>query len=217
MGGLRVRPKNPLAEQAQGPFLYPQEHGFADAACVVNRACTAPYGGALEQLWPGSCTIAWPADIDPAVPQTAIKPSWPVQNGLKVDITFDRIALAIAAFESSAEVNPFSSRFDAWLAGKDKLTKQEQLGLNLFNKKGKCAKCHTSKGKRPLFTDFTYDNLGIPRNPANPFYKQTAYNPEREAWIDPGTGRFSSHGKALSGQVQGPVWRTQSADSAQRR
>ena len=51
------RLKSPVAEQAQGPFLNPLEHGFTDAACVVNRVCTAPYGASLEQLWPGSCAI----------------------------------------------------------------------------------------------------------------------------------------------------------------
>ena len=45
--------------------------------------------------------------------------------------------------------------------------------MRLFNRKGKCALCHISQPSMapdggdmpPLFTDFTYDNLGIPRNP----------------------------------------------------
>ena len=50
------------------------------------------------------------------------------------------------------------------------------VGLALFNdpNKGNCASCHTSAkgsdGAHPLFTDYTYDNLGLPRNmeiPAN--------------------------------------------------
>ncbi len=41
-------------------------------------------------------------------------------------------------------------------------------------------------GKAPLFTDFTYDNLGVPRNPQNPFYTETAFNPLGAAWIDLG-------------------------------
>ena len=45
-------------------------------------------------------------------------------------------------------------------------------GLQLFNdeKKGNCFACHPSAretdGSMPAFTDFTYDNLGVPRNPA---------------------------------------------------
>jgi len=196
------RLKSPVAEQAQGPFLNPLEHGFIDAACVVNRVCTAPYGGSLEQLWPGSCAINWPADIANSCGIDNYKASLPAVERAKVDLTFDRIALAIAAFESSAEVNPFSSRFDAWQAGKATLTKQELLGLALFNKKGKCAECHPSAGKKPLFTDFTYDNLGVPRNPGNPFYGQTAYNPEGAVWTDPGLGGFMATEKSYQAKAR---------------
>ena len=47
----------------------------------------------------------------------------------------------------------------------------EGRGFALFNDeaKGNCAACHPSgkddQGGFPLFTDRTYDNLGIPRNP----------------------------------------------------
>jgi len=184
------RLKSPAAEQAQGPFLNPLEHGFIDAACIVNRVCTASYGGELEKIWPGSCIVAWPGDIAAACGTDGYKAPLASADRIKVDLTYDRLGMAIAAYERSAEVNPFSSRFDAWQAGKGKLSSQEQLGFSLFNSKGKCANCHLSKGKRPLFTDFTYDNLGVPRNPDNPFYGQTAYNPEGAAWVDPGLGGF---------------------------
>src|SRR5665647_636846 len=42
----------------------------------------------------------------------------------------------------------------------------------------------------PLFTDFSYDNLGIPRNPLNPFYSEPAYNPLGTAWVDKGLGGY---------------------------
>lgn len=184
------RLKSPAAEQAQGPFLNPLEHGFGDAACIVNRACSASYGGSLEQLWPGSCAIAWPVDIAAGCGTDGYKAALAETERAKVDLAYDRLGIAIAAYENSAEVNPFSSRFDAWQAGKGKLSRQEQQGFKLFNGKGKCANCHLSQGKRPLFTDFTYDNLGIPRNPDNPFYGQAAYNPDGAAWVDPGLGGF---------------------------
>jgi len=53
---------------------------------------------------------------------------------------------AYAAFEASAEVNPFTSKFDYFLKGMAELTKEEKKGLDLFNKKGKCSKCHISDG-----------------------------------------------------------------------
>jgi cytochrome c peroxidase len=42
-----------------------------------------------------------------------------------------------------------------------------------------------------LFTDFTFDNIGVPKNPANPFYGMPAeFNPAGAAWLDPGLGGF---------------------------
>lgn len=186
-----IRLKSTAAEQAQGPFLNPLEHGFADASCVVSRVCNAPYAADLKKLYPGICDITWPADQDKLCSTDGYTAILPPAERKKAGAAYDAIAHTIAAFELSSEVNPFSSKFDAWLSGKAKLTKQEQLGLKLFNGKGKCSECHPSSGKKPLFTDFTYDNLGIPRNPDNPFYTQKAvYNPDGASWIDPGLGGF---------------------------
>jgi cytochrome c peroxidase len=84
------------------------------------------------------------------------------------------IAIAIATYENSPESNAYTSKFDYYLAGMVDLTKEEKKGLNMFKGKGKCANCHTidpgPNGEPPLFTDFTYDNLGVPRNPENPWY-----------------------------------------------
>jgi cytochrome c peroxidase len=64
----------------------------------------------------------------------------------------------------------------------------------LFNATGKCAECHvlTSENSQPpLFTDFTYDNLGAPKNPDNPFYTQEQqWNPDGKEWVDNGLGAF---------------------------
>lgn len=196
------RLKSTAAEQAQGPFLNPLEHGFADAACVVNRVCSAPYGKELERLHPGICAISWPADIDVQCSSDGYKAPLSETERKKVDRAYDAIGLIIAAFESSKEVNPFSSKYDAWLAGKARLNRQEQLGLKLFNGKGKCSECHPSKGKKPLFTDFTYDNLGVPRNPGNPYYTQKAYNPEGHGWVDPGLGGFLAGEKAWKSKTR---------------
>ena len=97
---------------------------------------------------------------------------------------YNCIGRAIAAYERSSEVSPFTSKYDYWLKGQARLTGQELRGLELFNGKAMCSACHTSEGPRPLFTDFTYDNLGIPKNPENP---ATIANP---TWADPGLGGF---------------------------
>jgi len=61
----------------------------------------------------------------------------------------------------------------------------------------------------PLFTDFTFDNLGTPKNPDNPFYKMgqvflddgSPVNPEGAAWIDPGLGGFLATNPALASKA----------------
>ena len=78
---------------------------------------------------------------------------------------YDYVAFSIAAYEASPEVNAFTSKFDT-----AKLSKEEQRGYALFRGKGKCAKCHIANGQKPLFTDYTFDNLGVPKNPDNPVY-----------------------------------------------
>jgi cytochrome c peroxidase len=82
------------------------------------------------------------------------------------------MTLALQQFQrEDPALVPFSSKYDAFLRGSTALTEQELRGLALFNRadKGNCAACHPSSrgadGSLPLFTDFSYDNLGVPRNP----------------------------------------------------
>jgi len=149
---------DPLAEQALGPFLNPLEQNNASAQVVIDKVLASSYKDLFLQV----CTD----------PDTAKR--------------YECIGRSIAAYERSAEVSQFTSKYDCWLKGQARLTGQEQLGLKLFNGKTKCANCHVP----PLFTDFTYDNLGVPRNPLNPFYNEPAWNPDGEAWVDTGLGGF---------------------------
>jgi cytochrome c peroxidase len=167
---------NPAADQAQGPFLNPLEQALPDAAAVVSGVCASTYADLFAQICGDDA-------CDPA----------------NTNASFDCIALSIAAYEASSEVSAFTSKFDAYLAGRAQLTAQEKRGLALFNGKAKCARCHVDTGRMPLFTDFTYDNLGIPRNPENPFYLETDVNPAGAAWIDPGLGGFLA---SVSGYAQ---------------
>ncbi len=77
------------------------------------------------------------------------------------------------------------------------LNTQELRGLQLFNDpiKSKCANCHLSEpdliSGKVLFTDFTYDNIGVPKNLSNPFYTiPTVFNPLGNNAIDYGLGGF---------------------------
>jgi cytochrome c peroxidase len=172
---------NPAADQAQGPFVNPAEQALQDPACVVYLVCTGAYGDLFEDVWgPGVCDIEWPPNID----ELCSTESGPVplsdDDRAKVEQAYDMIALSIATYEASSEVNAFTSKYDYYLAGVVDLTKEEKKGLNLFKGKAKCSKCHPAKGSQPLFTDFTFDNLGVPANPLNP----------QEEFVDHGLGGF---------------------------
>jgi cytochrome c peroxidase len=180
---------DPLAEQAKGPFLNPVEQALPDAQTLCRKVLHSNYALLFKKVWgQGSLKCATPAEYG---------------------AVYDQIGRSISAYEKSFEVNPFSSRFDRfWNRAKAKgmdvtqinmtnwqtyrnlgLLSAEVYGLAVFNdeSKGKCSLCHTldeGPDGYPLFTDFTYDNLGIPKNPENPVY---VTNPD---FIDPGLGGF---------------------------
>jgi len=175
---------NPAADQAQGPFLNPAEQALPDSACVVYRVTgdQSDYHELYEAVW-GEISISWPEDIETTCATEGCMVALSAEDRDKSDAAFDNIALSIAAYEASSEVNAFTSKYDLSKTGKVKLSKEEQKGFALFNGKGKCSNCHTVNGKEPLFTDFTFDNLGIPQNPENP----AGTAPD---FIDPGLGGF---------------------------
>jgi cytochrome c peroxidase len=204
--GLRLN--SPLAEQAQGPPLDPNEMGLIDAACLVYRASERPYRPMAEQLWGTQAfPVRWPTDTNkicerpgPA-PQADPRPVHlrAVDRGI-AQATFDKIAETIAAYEGSTEVNSFSSKYDDVTAGKAKFTPDEDAGYQLFRSAiTHCNQCHRDggPGEEPLFTDFTASNLGLPPNPAMPYYRENqtdgfgfAANPLGAAFLDAGVGGF---------------------------
>jgi cytochrome c peroxidase len=98
-------------------------------------------------------------------------------------MAYDQIALSIAAYEASSEVNAFTSKYDYTFQGEAKLDKLEQRGYALFRGKGQCHRCHISNGQQALFTDYSFDNLGTPQNPQNPAGVAPGF-------VDPGLGGF---------------------------
>ena len=165
--------ENPAADQALGPFLNPVEQNNASKEAVLVQVAKSKYAKVWEEVWNEPISVETPSDVDK---------------------NFDRIGLAIAAYEGSEEVNQFSSKYDMVMAGESKFTDEEDLGYDLFIGKGLCSECHPE----PLFTDFTYDNLGVPKNPENPYYGMdtvyledgTQINPQGAVWIDKGLGGF---------------------------
>jgi cytochrome c peroxidase len=195
---------NPAADQALGPFLNPVEQNNPDKASVLCQIARSPY----SWLW----VYAF------RTPLTFYTPD-------QINKNYNRAGLAIAAFEASNEVSSFTSKYDYYLQGKTELTPEELQGLEVFNGAGKCAICHTSTvgpySNKPLFTDYSYDNLGIPKNPENPFYKMDEVlvngepiNPAGENWIDSGLGgylkttsRWASYANTNLGKFKVPTLR----------
>ncbi len=177
---------DPLAEQAQGPFLNPLEQNNPNAKAVVDKVLASSYSVLFQNV----CGTVY-----------------------DVPMYYECIARSIAAYERSSEVSSFSSKFDRFwdkANSSDKnvtainmtnwwdyrnlgLNSLELKGLALFQTKGKCSLCHVldpGPDGKPLFTDFTYDNLGVPKNPKNPFYYEPYWNPDGTNWVDYGLGGF---------------------------
>jgi cytochrome c peroxidase len=206
---------NPAAEQAEGPPTDPVEMGLPDIACAVYRASQRPYRNLFERVWGAQAfAVKWPSDVervcDRPGPPAARDPNPVHLNDTdrgRAAGTFDQMAQSIASYEASAEVSPFTSKFDAVQASRAKFTLEEQAGYALFRGKANCNTCHRDggPGEDPLFTDFTASNIGTPANPRLPFYRQNRpdafgyiANPAGNSYIDDGVGSFLIQSDLLS-------------------
>ncbi len=145
-GFTRDGKANTLAQQAETPFLAAHEMANKDRADVVAKLQRASYINEFKTAF--GATV-----FDNA------------------DTAFERILFALQQYQKEdSDFHPYDSKYDQFLAGRASLSDAELRGLALFNNpiKGNCAACHlsakSSNGAPPLFTDFTYDNLGVPRN-----------------------------------------------------
>jgi len=135
-----------LAEQARRPFFNPVEMALASPADLAARLAKADYAQDFAALY-GPDIFSRPDDALQAV------------------------GSAVQQFElEDVRLRAFSSKFDAFLDGKTTLSAAEARGLAAFEDplRGNCSSCHTSaksgRGTHPLFTNFTYHALGVPRN-----------------------------------------------------
>ena len=162
-----------LEAQALLPLLNPIEMNNPSATAVVAKVAAAAYAGAFRQAF-GPAVFNNPSQA------------------------FTDVGLALQAFEQTAALQPFTSKFDAVVTGKASFSAAEQRGLTLFTdpKGANCAGCHKvnlSSGNPAdsLFTDFTYMATGIPRNTAIPdnanptFFDLGLCGPERTSFSPP--------------------------------
>lgn len=138
---------NTLQIQAMGPLRSPYEMDAGSVEQVAAKLQAAPYASQFTALF------------GPAIfkePQLAVSEA----------------LFAVARYQiEEPSFHLYTSKYDAWLEGKARLTPAEMRGYELFNDpaKGDCAACHldrpTADGEPPLFTDHQFEALGVPRNP----------------------------------------------------
>ncbi|HEX7840202.1 MAG TPA: cytochrome c peroxidase [Kofleriaceae bacterium] len=160
-----------LAEQARIPLLSPFEMANATPAAVVARLRASASAAAFVQAFG-----------DPAL--------------ANVEVAFGKIQLALQSFQlEDPSFHPYSSKYDRHLYHKPggELTPAEARGLRVFKdpKTGNCSGCHFSDasqddGAPPQFTDFSFEAIGVPRNPQIPANRDRRYTdlgvcgPERD-------------------------------------
>lgn len=177
-----------LEDQAKGPFLNPVEMAMPSRWAVISqikldrnyvRAFNTVYGFDLSSI--PSNIMAASDDNAPA----------------EVFEAYDLLARAIASFERSRKFNKFTSKFDFVEAGITSYTDQEAKGKTLFMGKAQCSLCHVMEPAQgpdgkvypAVFTDFTYDNIGVPRNTSVPG------NPTPDIGLGATTGNIEDNGK----------------------
>jgi len=149
---------NTLQQQANGPLYNPAEMAARGPAEVAKQLAQPAYAQAFRALF------------GPGI----------YENRLRL---IDEAMFAIARYQiEDPGFHSFTSKFDAWLAGRARFTPAEMRGYLAFNdtKKGNCAACHldtpTRDGLPPLLTDYQYEALGVPRNVAIPADRDPAYD-----------------------------------------
>ena len=171
VGGLFLNGRSPnLKDQLIHPFIGAVEMNNGSIANVVSKIKKTSYFAEIEKEYGTAKTD---------------------------EELMSHVSDAVAAFEKSKEVNSFTSKFDYFSKQLIKFSDTEKKGLAIFLGKGKCAQCHVvepdAKTGKILFTDFSYDNIGVPKNEKNPFYNQSkAVNPAGVSFIDLGIGAVVS-------------------------
>jgi cytochrome c peroxidase len=179
---------NTLEEQAMGPPLNPLEMANPDTVTILEKLKALEYADMFTRIYG--------------------------PDALKNESTaFTNMADAIAAYERTSVFHPFDSKYDHFLRGEAELSEQETRGMGLFvsKNKGHCSACHLitplPDGTHPLFTDFTYDNVGVPKNPESPFYLLPAeLNPDGFDFVDLGLG-ITVNDPAQNGKFRVPTLR----------
>jgi len=146
-----------LQDQAVFPLLNPLEMDGGTIEAVAAKLRQAPYAPRFVELF-GRAVLDSPR------------------------LLVSEALFAVARYQiEEPTFHPYTSKFDFWLEGKARLSPAELRGYVLFNDpaKGNCGGCHLDRpspdGLAPMFTDYQYEALGVPRNPTLAANRDPAY------------------------------------------
>jgi len=146
-----------LRDQASFPLINPNEMANRDDGAIASKLRAAPYAAALRTLF--GADVLDDARAASAAARYAI----------------ERFELTDPSF------HPFTSKYDAYLDGAATLSAAEARGKRLFDdpRGGGCMICHLDQkganGAHPVFTDYQFEALGVPRNEAIPANRNPRY------------------------------------------
>jgi cytochrome c peroxidase len=146
-----------LADVPKQPLLNPNEMNNANGVDIREKIAQSDYAGDFRQAF-GAL-----AEAD-------------------ADTTLHHMGEALAAYLTSPELAPFSSKYDRYIQHQTDLSAVELRGLRLFKDaaKGGCSECHKLNDdipspERSLFTDYGFDSVGVPRNAKLPVNQDPAH------------------------------------------
>lgn len=149
-GGLMADGRaDSLAAQALLPWFNPVEMDNGSPAALAAKLRAAPYAADFARVYPPAAGAPAPDDA-----------TWVAQA-----------SRALQTFQlEDRRCHPYDAKFDWVQQGRARFSAPEALGLAVFNDplRGNCARCHTSTpdeaGRPPVFANFGYAALGVPRN-----------------------------------------------------
>lgn len=201
---------SPTAEQALGPHRNPVEQNMPSKQAVCEHVKRSKYAGLFEQVWGQASLNCSVAGVDLTYDRFGLSMA-AYQGSVEVSpfsSKFDaywRVCMAAVGDADACGTTEFNElpleQAKVVLDPKGILSHQEFDGLLEFGEY--CSACHVShepgpNGGPPLFSDNRFANIGVPKNPENPFYRMdkvylddgTPINPLGAAWIDYGLGAF---------------------------
>jgi cytochrome c peroxidase len=148
-----------LADQARIPLLAPNEMANASEADVVTKLQQSSYADLFRSAF-GSGAFD------------------------STDQAFQDALDALQAYQlEDSDFHPYTSKFDLFAGNKigGQLTASEERGREIFDdpNRGNCFACHyagaAANGSSQLFTDFSFEAIGVPRNPEIPANADPTY------------------------------------------